>query len=49
MSLVTFPMLPKARVGSAVLAQEAKADGDLMDLAWAFEDARAKLAVRKPR
>lgn len=48
-SLVTFPMLPKARVGSAVLAQEAKADGDLMDLAWAFEDARAKLAVRKPR
>jgi uncharacterized protein len=48
-SLVTFPMLPKARVDAAVLAQEAKATDDLCDLARAFEDARAKLAAREPR
>ncbi|WP_439137334.1 HK97 family phage prohead protease [Roseicyclus sp.] len=48
-SLVTFPMLPKARVGSTAMAQEAKAEGDLNDLARAFEDARAKLAAREPR
>ena len=48
-SLVTFPMLPKARVDAAVLAQEAKATDDLCDLARAFEDARVKLAAREPR
>lgn len=46
-SLVTFPMLPQARVegGAAV---EAKSD-DLQDLAMVFENARRKLAAREPR
>lgn len=42
-SLVTFPMLPEARVE----AREAKT-GDLSDLARVFEDARRKLAARLP-
>ena len=46
-SLVTFPMLPEARV--APEAAEAKGADDLRDLARAFEDARAKLAAREPR
>jgi phage head maturation protease len=46
-SLVTFPMLPEARV--APEAVEAKGVEDLRDLARAFEDARAKLAARNPR
>jgi uncharacterized protein len=48
-SLVTFPMLPKARVSTAALVQEAKAEGDLRELARALGDARAKLAAREPR
>ncbi len=39
-SLVTFPMLPEARVG------EAKADEDLRDLAAAFDAARRMMAAR---
>ncbi len=46
-SLVTFPMLPQARVAAAE-AEEAKA-GDLRDLARVFDDARRKLAAREPR
>jgi len=46
-SLVTFPMLPQARV-NAEAATEAKSD-DLADLARVFEDARRKLAAREPR
>jgi HK97 family phage prohead protease len=48
-SLVTFPMLPEARVSAAAEATEAKAGEDLRDLARAFQDARARLAARKPR
>lgn len=48
-SLVTFPMLPKARVSTAALVQEAKAEADLRDLARALGDARARLAAREPR
>ena len=43
-SLVTFPMLPEARVG----AHEGKSD-TLHDLAQVFEDARRTLAARKAR
>ena len=43
-SLVTFPMLPQARVGNPV-AQEAKGDF-LHELATVFQDARRKLAAR---
>ncbi|MEJ6391828.1 HK97 family phage prohead protease [Gymnodinialimonas sp. 2305UL16-5] len=43
-SLVTFPMLPEARVES----REGKSDG-LNDLAQVFEDARRNLAARKAR
>ncbi len=46
-SLVTFPMLPQARV-SQRQADEAKGD-ILHDLATAFDDARRKLAAREPR
>ncbi len=46
-SLVTFPMLPEARV--APEAAEVKGAEDLRELARAFEDARARLAARKPR
>jgi HK97 family phage prohead protease len=48
-SLVTFPMLPEARVSAAAEAVEAKAGEDLRDLARVFEDARARMAARKPR
>ena len=44
-SLVTFPMLPEARVGAA---HEGKSDA-LHDLAQVFEDARRTLAARKAR
>jgi len=43
-SLVTFPMLPQARVGSQK-ADEAKGDF-LHELATVFQDARRKLAAR---
>jgi HK97 family phage prohead protease len=43
-SLVTFPMLATARVSRAT-----KANADLRDLARVLDDARAKLAARKPR
>jgi HK97 family phage prohead protease len=43
-SLVTFPMLPQARVG-ATKAEEAKGD-ILHELATVFQDARRKLAAR---
>ncbi len=43
-SLVTFPMLPEARLD----AHEGKSDG-LQDLAQVFEDARRNLAARKAR
>ena len=43
-SLVTFPMLPQARVG-AHKAEEAKGDF-LHELATVFQDARRKLAAR---
>ncbi|MBF9044830.1 HK97 family phage prohead protease [Rhodobacterales bacterium HKCCE4037] len=43
-SLVTFPMLPEARVGS----REGKSE-TLHDLAQVFEDARRTLAARKAR
>ena len=46
-SLVTFPMLPQARVEPG-MAQEAKSD-DLHALATVFETARRKLAAREPR
>ncbi|MEO0357142.1 MAG: HK97 family phage prohead protease, partial [Pseudomonadota bacterium] len=39
-SLVTFPMLPDARVGAKADTQ----DGTLMQIAQAFEQARASLA-----
>jgi hypothetical protein len=46
-SLVTFPMLPQARVSPR---EAAEAKGDILhDLATVFEDARRKLAARKPR
>lgn len=46
-SLVTFPMLPEARLSSAAApAAEARA---LHDLAAAFEDARRRLAARSAR
>jgi len=48
-SLVTFPMLPEARVNAAAEAAEAKAGEDLRDLARVICDARAKMAARKPR
>ena len=48
-SLVTFPMLPEARVSALAEAREAKAGEDLRDMARAFRDARARLAARKPR
>jgi HK97 family phage prohead protease len=48
-SLVTFPMLPEARVSAAAAAVEAKAGEDLRDLARVFEDARARMAAHKPR
>ena len=47
-SLVTFPMLPQARI-SAAGAGQAKAVADLRDLAGALEAARARMAARKPR
>lgn len=43
-SLVTFPMLPEARLD----AQEGKSD-DLRELAQVFENARLTLAARKAR
>jgi len=43
-SLVTFPMLPQARVGTRQ-ANEAKGDV-LHELATVFQDARRKLAAR---
>jgi HK97 family phage prohead protease len=46
-SLVTFPMLPDARVTAQ--AREAKGAEDLREMARAFEDARRKLAAREPR
>ncbi|NKX46300.1 HK97 family phage prohead protease [Roseicyclus persicicus] len=46
-SLVTFPMLPDARVNAP--AEAAKGAEDLRELARAFEDARARLAAREPR
>ena len=42
-SLVTFPMLPSARVGSK---GETLGDEDLRELAAAFEDARREMAGR---
>lgn len=48
-SLVTFPMLPEARVSAATEAAEAKAGDDLRDLARVINDARNKMAARKPR
>ncbi len=46
-SLVTFPMLPEARLASAE-APAAKA-GELRDLATVFQDARRRLAARSAR
>lgn len=46
-SLVTFPMLPEARLAAA-RPDAAKAEA-LRDLATVFEDARRKLAVRSAR
>jgi HK97 family phage prohead protease len=46
-SLVTFPMLPDARVNPQ--AEAAKGAADLRDLARALTEARAKLAAREPR
>lgn len=46
-SLVTFPMLPQARV-DARRAEQAKGD-ILHELATVFHDARRKLAAREPR
>lgn len=48
-SLVTFPMLPDARVGAATKAMAAGTDADLRDLARALEATRASLAAREPR
>ncbi len=48
-SLVTFPMLPEARVSAAAEAAEAKAGDDLRDLARVFEDARTSLAALQLR
>jgi HK97 family phage prohead protease len=48
-SLVTFPMLPEARISAASKVLAAKADADLRDLARVIEDARACLAAREPR
>ncbi|PWK62156.1 HK97 family phage prohead protease [Roseicyclus mahoneyensis] len=48
-SLVTFPMLPEARVSAAAEAAEAKAGDDLRDLARVFDAARAQMAAQKPR
>jgi len=47
-SLVTFPMLLQARVMSAD-AVASKTAETLVELAGVFDDARRKLAVRKPR
>jgi len=44
-SLVTFPMLPEARVSAAAEAVEAKAGDDLRDLARVFDAARARMAA----
>jgi HK97 family phage prohead protease len=46
-SLVTFPMLPQARL-SQVRPEEAKAEM-LRELATVFDDARRKMAVRSAR
>ncbi|MEQ8367719.1 MAG: HK97 family phage prohead protease [Roseicyclus sp.] len=46
-SLVTFPMLPQARVAAAE-AEEAKT-ADLRELAGVLNAARRKLAAREPR
>jgi HK97 family phage prohead protease len=46
-SLVTFPMLPDARVNAP--AEAAKGADDLRDLVRVLTDARAKLAAREPR
>lgn len=48
-SLVTFPMLPEARISAQAKADEAKAVADLHDLARALDAARASLAAREPR
>lgn len=48
-SLVTFPMLPDARVRAATKAEAAEADADLRDLARVLDAARASLAAREPR
>ena len=48
-SLVTFPMLPDARVSAATKAKAAGTDADLRDLARALEATRASLAAREPR
>ncbi len=48
-SLVTFPMLPEARVSAAAEAAEAKAGDDLRDLARVIHDARRKMAARSLR
>jgi hypothetical protein len=45
-SLVTFPMLPEARLSSEAPAVKAEA---LRDLATVFEDARRRLAARSAR
>jgi phage head maturation protease len=46
-SLVTFPMLPQARLSQA-RPEEAKAEM-LRELATVFDDARRKMAVRSAR
>jgi HK97 family phage prohead protease len=48
-SLVTFPMLPEARISAQAKATEAKAAAELHDLVRAIDEARAKLAAREPR
>lgn len=48
-SLVTFPMLPEARISTQAKATEAKAAAELHDLVRAIDEARAKLAAREPR
>jgi len=47
-SLVTFPMLPEARVNQAE-GSKAQPAGDFAQLASVFENARRNLAARKPR
>lgn len=46
-SLVTFPMLPQARLDAS--RKSAKDTDWLVELAGAFEDARRNLAARSPR